>query len=257
VLSPDVRAELLSSVRSMRAWAIVLTMVTGFALLPVALIAGSIVGFQPLLPDYDDGRAYDTQSLTAAAVDEAPRTIKAIENSVRARFGDEVESIEVRRVTLGDDPEYAETPYALTYRLRGGATSVMGLGNGVSDFDFAGLVPGTGRVDSEQDAEGLKALMSEFAAHSSAPMGFSYAYVSYLTDREWDADDTINVGGRSYLKTDLWSVNEGWVPPTDQEPFTDDLPDVRALVFYRDREAGTFIYIGVEPSPVSVYPWEM
>lgn len=241
----------------MRRWTIALVALGVLLVVAVGVFTASTVDWESMLPAYDDGRAYDTQSLTRAARDETPQEIEAIKDFVRARFGDELESIDVRPVMLDTDPAYAPTPYALTYRVRGVPTSVSGLGGEISDFDYTGLVPGAGRVPSELTVADFRALAAAFAEHSSQPMGYSYSYVSELTERTFDSDRTITVAGRAYKMVDLWSVNEGWVPPVGEETWIRDLPHARALVFLRDRRVGTFTYVGTESSPVSVYPWDL
>lgn len=246
-------APLGDTVRRARRWTIALTVVMGFIVVTVAIAAVRSLNMDRIGAFRQ--RYYETESLTLAARDENPGLIKTIEDRLAAEFGDGVESMDVYEVTLADEGDDPPTPFALTYRLRGTTTDVSGLGGDISDFDFAGLVPGTGRVDGELNAAEFKALVVAYAQHSDKPMGYSYPYTSGMTHRDYHPKQTITVGQKTYRVDDLWSVNEGWVPPKSATRWTQDLPHVRAYVFLRDRAAGTFTYVGSEPSLVPVYPW--
>jgi hypothetical protein len=238
-----------AALRGMKYWLVALSVL----LFLLVGLAGTLVWYAALQYSADYGPDYyETPSVD---VGPNPAQIEPIKDYITGAYGSELESLDVRQVEIGDawsEDEVPLRPYAVTYKLRGSDVTVTGLVEDLSRVNYYGLLPTQAPLQHQLTISELRTLQEAWHARTDKPMGFAYSDASAFT--EWSTGDTLWYGGKGYTVDDVWTVSEGWVPTSTAPLTTDDLPEVRDMVFYHDRITGTFKFLGMQPSAIGVYP---
>lgn len=244
--TPPKAADVHRSVKVLRVWLIVLTVVV------VVLVGVAGAGV------YAAWSYYSMFNGWAAEGPDADQTT-ALEGAVKSAYRDALESVKVTELSL-ERPSaagpfgagYMPRVYSIVYRIKGVSSPFAGLASTPEDLDGSGLIPTEGSLSSRLELEQVVSLAAAFKAESDKPIGGMSAYYDNDYVEGQSPPAVIDVAGKEYQTKTLWAVAEGSEPPADKKLQPYGMDDVRALIFHRDPATGAWTYLGTERRPPAI-----
>ncbi len=244
-------AALAASVRRIKIWLTILSVIMGIALIGACgIVATAVLGIAGL----DSG---------------GPQVDKAEVESVKAEFqtalGDDLESLEVRAVSMnfGDAPfpfsilsggSGGESAIYVEYRLKSSPVVVADVLGGPfgNNPRGSGMIPTKGTLASRMTDEQFSRILAAYAAETKSPLGTIRRYndQSEMMDGPSTTPEKIIIGNKEYKSGELWSAVEGKIIEGDSVDMnTGDFGEPRtAFVFHEDPKTGEFSFLGTESS---------
>ena len=242
-------SELVTAVRRLRVWLIVLTV------LVAALVAAAIVG-AVLLPGRI-GNGNGGEYAGAPTVSDAQ--VAATRQEIEKALGDQLAGLEVRRVTMSfDDPSLPagvpneEQFIYVKYQLKGSSVVVADVLGGPFGDDPAsmGMLPTRGSLVSRMSEEKFRRFLAAYARETSAPLSNVRRYNDRLQMVQPGTvqQSVVPVDGKNYRASDLWAAAEGLLVEGDHLGMEAMGTDRKAFIFYEDPKSGAFRFLGTEPA---------
>lgn len=239
-------AALAVSVRRIRLWLIVLSLiVSGMVFVGVAVAGLFVMSF----------RGPESEILPTT------RGVDDVREEFKSALGSRLESIAVREVSIdfGSPPfpysllrgETGEKMTYVEYRLKGSPVLVAGMLGGPfgGDPSRSGMLPTRGSLASRMTDQQFQRLLSAYAAETKEPLGSVRRYTDRPYMQGGDVPEKVAVGARQYPARELWSAVEGRLVKGDRVTFSDESMFGRdALIFHEDPKTGAFTYLGTEPA---------
>lgn len=234
-------AQLTASVRRLRVWVIVLSVIVGIGVLgtmsPLAFVA---------LMAFGDG----SPDVTSAEV-------QAVETAVEGAVRGMTDEADVRKVQVsygGDSFPFAfmggTDMIYVEYKIDDTGVTVANVFNPVPGTTLldSGLIPTQAIGDSKLTAEQFARLLDAYAVRSKKPLGGVLPYGASQWSAEPSDTGTVTIAGGKYAASELWSALPGRTVKGDKVRENRDIVSGReTLVFRLDPGTGEFTYVGSEP----------
>ena len=241
--------ELVTAVRRLKAWLIVLTVL-------VALLAAAAIAAAILVPRAIDDRQAEVY---AGPIGPSADQVASTREEIETAFGGSLEDLDVRLVTMKfDDPSMpADVPaderfIYVQYRLKDSGVVVADIVGGPFGSDPAsmGMLPTQGSLQSRMTPEQFDRFLAAYAGETTAPL----SNVRRYSDRAEMMmpgsvqGGSVRVGDKKYKASDLWAATEGMTVAGDTVAMDVWSTSRKALIFYEDPESGAFTFLGTEPA---------
>jgi hypothetical protein len=242
-------AELLTTVRRLRAWLIVLSVL-------VALLVAAAIVAAVLVP-----RAIDDRDETAfvGAIGPTADQVATTREEIESALGGSLEGLDVRLVTMkfddasmpADVPSEERFIY-VQYTLKDSGVVVADIVGGPFGPDpmTMGMLPTQGPLQSRMTPGQFDRFIAAYAHETTSPLGNVRRY----NDRAEmmmpgsAPGEVVRVGNKKYKANDLWAATEGMTVEGDAVGMDVWSTSRKALVFYEDPKSGAFTFLGTEPA---------
>lgn len=246
---PEV-AALAKSVRGLKTWLVILTVVVG---LTFACVGGAIAVSVASLG-----------GLVSGGFDQGDLDTEAAKLEIQDALGGMLESVDVRTITM----DYGD-PMPLAFTLLGEGMSEKSLyveihlkrsdvviANPISsmygeDLSASGVLPTKGSLTSRMTDEQFKQILDAYAAETNLPLGSIRRYndvASDMAEPGTAVPETVTIGNKKFKSAELWSAVEGTLVKGDTLNMNDGPFEngPKAFVFHEDPETGVFTFMGTE-----------
>jgi hypothetical protein len=244
VPEPAVTA-LARSVKRLRVWVIVLTVVVSLLVLgscaPLALV----------------GLAMGTAGMGGPSP--SPTNLSSVRSEIQTSLGANLASLQVRSVEVSY-PEVSEIPFFsakehLVYveaHLKDPDVVIADVLGFAGSPTESGLLPTKASFASRLSDQQYLALLRAFRAKTDRPVG---PISTYADSSHGSADTTVAIDGRYYPASQLWSVTVGRRVSSDRT--FEVKPGARrdCLVFWEEPGTGRFEYVGTESVADDITPF--
>jgi hypothetical protein len=228
---PDFAKELLRVRRRVTALTVLVCFVLGVAVVSAGLTSYTF---------YNDYLAPDM-----APPEPTGDQAKQIEDVIRGAYSDSLESVTVQSVKGSG----GSTQYGFSYHLKNTPATLAGVVSDASGVSGTGYLPTVDALTARLTITELDALLSAWSAQTDKPAGLIGPYDDGLDSTGDSAQAPLVIGGRSYPRSDVWRVSEGYlVKPGETLDLENPRPGT-SLVFYIDPKTGKVTYLGSEPAP--------